>query len=171
MLLVLLPSHVSAQTDAEQKGQVFRFSARGGLPLDPGGGSPVEQSAMVFRGKELSTRPRPQQRSNVMPDVPPCERSVVRRMPVAHATPILDALDIVFYSAVDRRQRGRAERWEGDSIAYQAGSRIDYTKMTTAPLQLLAQTFRVECLPTRLHFVTDNDVRYIEFREGDKAWE
>jgi hypothetical protein len=108
--------------------------------------------------------------SGSLPDIQTCKNSRSRRVQVAHFSKGTSELDYLFYNADDYLQVDKARSYLGSKVAYSKGSELDMSDPIPYSKQVLALSYGVECLPTRFHFISDNNSRYIEYLEGELAW-
>lgn len=103
-------------------------------------------------------------------DVPPCTKPNVRLEEVHDFTPGSEKLDVMFYEKKNSEQQARANAWTSTKVAYDP---LLFTRKDTGKpdfWQFFAHRLELECLPTRFRFVNIGSKRYMEFREGEKAW-
>ncbi len=103
-------------------------------------------------------------------DVPICAKPNVRLEEVHDFTPGSERLDAVFYDKKNSEQQAQAKAWSGIKVAYEP---LLFTRKDTGKpdfWQFFAHRLELECLPTRFRFVNIASKRYMEFREGERAW-
>ncbi len=101
---------------------------------------------------------------------PACEKSQIRRKEILVDSEELDLFDMVFYDYNDKAQQAKADKWPRPTVPYLEGDLFNPYREGDIR-QEFGRFFNIQCLPTRLHYIYENGVRYQEFREGEKAWE
>lgn len=104
-------------------------------------------------------------------ELPACEKSGRRLHEVSDHTPGSEKLDVLYYRGDDPGQQKKAEAYEGLKSVYDPNLWIRTDTNRPDVWQLLARSAKIECLPTRFHFVYIGSKRYMEFREGEAAFE
>lgn len=178
-LMFCLPGDsIAEESEGPEQGIVVRHEPRKGLPFDTKTKQTFKNLGMVFKvvPKEV-LKERKKQRERVkkgpyyLPKLAACEMPRVRRDEVFHSSLGTQGFDVVFFDAEDKQQINTAKKSKLNSIAYKGGRTLDLMKYKTdSPLQRLASTLGIKCLPTRFHFVTEDNKRFIEYREGLEAW-
>ncbi len=103
--------------------------------------------------------------------LPRCQSSRVRREQVFQETENSQSIDFVFYSPLDPAQNRKAENFGERAVPYKPGSEVGINSSNHDPRPAFAMMTGVECLPTRVHFVNLPEGRFLEFKEGDLAFE
>lgn len=102
--------------------------------------------------------------------LPACSADRVRKSEVLADSEDLQWFDLLFYNYREGKQSARAEAWELPAAPYLEGDLYNPHRIRDMQ-QELGRLFQVQCLPTRFHFVTLNGQRYLEYREGERAWD
>ena len=103
-------------------------------------------------------------------ELPHCPEPGLRRVEVFSKSRARSLMDMIFYSPDSVPQNAAALRYSGRArlVSYRSGSFSAGAQMGAGSW---AERLDVRCLPTRFHFVTVNDKHFMEYREGERAWD
>ena len=107
----------------------------------------------------------------MLPVLPRCAEAVVRQRPVAYVPSLAGLEDVVFYDGAEAEQIRQADKWGGNSAAYLQGEVYDLDQAEADPWLMFAEAAAIECLPTRIRYVSQDGKAYREYREGERAWD
>lgn len=161
----------SDESRLTQPGEIARHVRRPGVPFRD------TKAAVNLRAPEGREGPRlrppyeiTRDGKYVLPRLPQCRESAVVRESVYRYSLFSELLDIVFFEASDEREAAQAQRSALYSVAYRAEKPMRDVDPEFSIWPIHALRLGVDCLPSRLRFVTDGGERYLEFRKGEAAW-
>ena len=102
---------------------------------------------------------------------PDCSKPDVRRQPVYYDTDELKFFDLLYYNYHSSAQTRQADLWEGPTVPYLEGHLSNPARDHKNLQQEFGRFFDIRCLPTRVHYVFVDGVRWEEYREGERAWD
>jgi hypothetical protein len=102
--------------------------------------------------------------------LPTCKDSQVTHTEVLVDSEKLAWFDLLFYDYHDTAQTKRAENWDLPTAPFLEGDYYNPYREGDRQ-QDMARLFEIRCLPTRFHFVNINGTKYLEYREGERAWD
>ncbi len=103
-------------------------------------------------------------------ELPRCAKPDVKLLAVYQHNPATEAFDVVYFDPQDPIQVAAAKNYPKRSVAYQPALVRDAKTGQTDIWQFFARMMRIECLPTRFHFIMVGNQRFMEFRSGALAW-
>lgn len=102
--------------------------------------------------------------------LPTCKESQVTRTEVYVDSEQLAWFDLLFYDYHDASQSRRAESWDLPAAPFLEGDLYNPYRYQDAQ-QDMARLFELRCLPTRFHFINEGGTKFLEYREGERAWD
>lgn len=158
-------------------------------PLPPGPSTPWDQILRrflpltgegFFRGiivngdNSQDLPPAPIEKNLITVDetpLPDCLKPEVRLREVFYDTPGSETLDVIFFNPDDAEQRKKANQSKGNVVPYQAVLFLDRNEPEVDDWQLFARRAEIRCLPTHFRFRYVGSKRYMEHREGERAFD
>ena len=110
----------------------------------------------------------------ILEKIPNCRRSQTRETQVYANSLESTSIDFIFYNPKRFGEIEKARNKGDQAIEYRAGESFGLSTESSSKDQspIFAMMANIECLPTRIRFISqENGKRYLEYREGDKAWE
>ena len=103
--------------------------------------------------------------------LPDCLKPEVRLKETFFDSPGSETLDVIYFNPDDPSQRTKANKSTGNVVPYQASLFLDKDAPEVDDWQLFARRAGIRCLPTHFRFRYIGSKRYMEHREGDRAFD
>jgi hypothetical protein len=103
--------------------------------------------------------------------LPDCTKPHVHLKEVFVHTPGSEKLDVIYFNPKNAGQAERVKGLSGNVIPYEPVMVVDQVNPEVDDWQLFARRAGIRCLPTHFRFTYIGSRRYMEYREGEKAFD